>query len=138
MMINNPDKELIEGLNKHINDKCGFKVYLFEKPNTDLFPKVIFQRIASPSGNNIRNRIEAVQNVVYEINVFTKDLVIENNLYDSKEVAETISFFIREYMQYCVGLNTFLDQPTPNIDDTIYRITLQFKGQLHVYRGYFG
>lgn len=133
--------ELYEGLfnslREYIKENSKFQIHVMQKPNSELFPKVIVEEIMNVSAVPTHYRMESLSNITYEINIYAKDAEIDGDFEDSMDIARYIQSIVSDYMEHKIHLKRVFCEPTPNIDDTVYRITMRYTGQASDYRGHF-
>lgn len=128
---------LFQLFKQYVNAHSEIPIKVLKKPNTQDFPKVVLTEITNIAASNSRYLMESYSVVGYEIDIYAIDLVVDGVSNDSMEVARYIESLVADFMEHEIGLKRVMAQPSPNIDDTIYRITMRYNGNISDYRGHF-
>lgn len=125
-------EKVYTGLKQFILDNSELSPHVLKKPSGDLFPKVVVEEISNTSISNA-GFMESVSLLGFEINIYAKDI----GAMDSMEVARSLTDLVSRYMDNQMKFKRIMAKPTPNVDDTIYRITMRYVTQASDYRGHF-
>lgn len=127
-------KEFIES-----NSKYNAKVVKYNTNTSAYFPLVTFTLSNNIDTDNVTNdKIEYYEEHYYTINIYTKDKKITNDNINSMVASEvinneltklTIQFFDK------MNMRRTLCKPTPNIDKSVLRRSLQYQCMIGNVRG---
>lgn len=131
-MINSPYDKIFKLFKDFISSSSKFNPQVLKKPAGDKYPKIILQKISDIS----TSVVDPHSLLGFEFNIYTKDLMFNGELLDSMKVAEELESLIKLFMSNLRFIR-ILDKPTPNVDQTIYRITMQYIGNVSDTRGCF-
>lgn len=92
----------------------------------DRFPLVIITEEDNVLEDSTFSKLETTSRLYYEINIYTKDLVISNEIVPAMKVAREISQKVDYLLGYKLKMDRLSCRPTPNLDDSIYRITIRY------------
>lgn len=131
-MTESPYEKVYQLFKRFVSTNSKFKPKVLKKPAGDTYPKVIVQKISDVS----TAVIDPHSLLGFEFNIYTKDLEFDGELLDSMEVAEELESLVKAFMGN-LGFKRIMDKPTPNVDQTIFRITMQYIGNVSDTRGCF-
>lgn len=111
------------GLTAFLKQKSKFEIFTYNLPSGDSdYPKVIFQEISNTSiAVSDPHSLHG-----FEINIYAKDTGFEGDWITSIEVARYLQGIVDEYLSSVMRFKRVMAMPTPNIDNNIYRITMQY------------
>lgn len=97
-----------------------------EQPS--VFPHVSVQEISNivRSANMDTSKIEQYASLLYSIDVYSAKTVGKKS--EAKSIAEQVNTVMEG-----LGFRRSMCQPMPNVDRTIYRITMRYSGTVHEY-----
>lgn len=128
---------LYKSLNEYIKANSKIRATVLRKPNSNIFPKIVIEEIASAARGFNGSYMESYSDITYEINIYTKTQEIDGSIEDSMDIARYLQSLISDFMEYHFRAKRVFCSPTPNIDDTVYRITMRYVTQASDYRGHF-
>lgn len=123
---------LYDGLNEHIKKSLNYAVSVQKKPFGDTFPMVVFKEISSTSISN-QSFMESYSAYGYEIDIYAKSIGEKDGLEIAREICEVCSDLFDHQLKF----KRIMCRPTPNIDTTIDRYTMQYQAKASDYRGRF-
>lgn len=92
------------------------------------FPLIVFTENQNSLYRADTTFRETLSSVYYEVNIYTKDKSVGGKKKYAMEIAKELS----QQVDYVLGnkykLSRTYCSPTPNIDNTIYRITMRYEG----------
>lgn len=119
MMIVNT---IFNSLEEYMSTHSNHSVALVQRADTDFYPKVVF---AWQLSNNAYNG--SIQRDIKERYIFTLDIYAKDaEPYDSIQIAEDIQKNIYDFFVTKCNSKVVFAKPTPNVDESIYRITMRF------------
>ena len=123
---------LYQNLKKHLKENLGydFEITKLSKKQADRFPLIVFTEEDNALSSSTLRKEETQSNLYYEINIFTRDKTINGKKYYAIEIARDISSHIDMVLGKKYRMNRLFCRPTPNLDDSIYRITMRYSVRL--------
>lgn len=123
---------LYQNLKKHLKENLGydFEITKLSKKQTDRFPLVVFTEEDNALSFSTLRREETQSILYYEINIFTTDKTISGKKYYAVDIARDISRHIDTVLNKKYHMDRLFCRPTPNLDDSIYRITMRYSVRL--------
>ena len=97
------------------------------------FPLVVFDIADDKESDRSTHRIDSFSSIVYEIDIYAK---AKDNI-SERTIARSIEKDIKHVMGKVLGLRRILDKPTPDVDVSVYRITLRYAGTIYDQRDCF-
>ena len=91
-------------------------------PKGDTFPKIVIQDITNTERERDFGGINRFSAVTYEIEIYAK----ASGGKSERTIANELKTHIRRFMEDELGLKRVYDSPTPNIDTSVYRITMRY------------
>ena len=129
------ENDLLKDFNIFIKKKSIFGSLLNVLPDTpqsfSKFPTIVMKEQNNIDNNIIKslNLIEYGDNLVYQIDIYTKDIVINSKKYASREVINELRLLIHEFFRNC-GFQRTDDSNSEYIDISVKRRTLIFTGTI--------
>lgn len=125
--------KLYQSLKQHLQENLGydFEITKLSKKQTDRFPLVVFTEEDNVLSFSTLRGEETQSTLYYEINIFTRDKTINGKKCYAVEIARDISGHIDEVLNAKYHMNRLFCRPTPNLDDSIYRITMRYSARLN-------
>ena len=96
------------------------------KQEEDRFPLVVVTEEDNVLHASTLNKEETVSKLYYEINIYTRDKMVNGNMKYDMEIARLIASEIDSVLNMKYKFDRILCEPTPNLDDSIYRITMRY------------
>lgn len=129
--------EVRNGLNQYLSKNSEYAPLVKTKASGDTFPYVVFEK-----SNDVEHASDISRNTVisvleFEINIYTKEKTINNKKVADRTIATEIEECIKKYMGGVLGYKRTYDKPTPNIDLSVYRITMRYQVKSNERRKYF-
>lgn len=126
----NINEELYQFIKKQVKDqlinKLSYDVKVKDTPSGTDFPLVIIQRLLVTKPKKDFANINSFSQQTYEIDIYAKSKTIGTKTYSARTIAVEIENVIYEYMSCELGATCTYDDPTPNVDTDVYRITMRF------------
>ena len=129
--------EVRNGLKNYLSQNSTHKPVVKPFASGNEFPYVVFEKINDIERESDSSRNTVISVVEFEINKYAKDISIQNKRISGRSVATEIEEVIKRYMGDRLGFKRSYDRPTPNIDETVYRITMRYQVKLNERRKYF-
>lgn len=107
-------------------DKYGIEITKMSKQEADRFPLVVFTETDNVLEFSTLNREETHSKLYYEINIYTRDKVINGEKCYAMEIAREISMEVDNLLNRKYHMERISCSPTPNLDNSIYRITMRY------------
>lgn len=105
--------------------------------NRDNFPLVTIEEMENNTRNATFGGNESVSSLVYEINVYAIDKKYDTDIVSNINICRYLVQKIDYVLSECYHMRRIQVRPTPNIDTTIYRITMRYEINLFDNRGKF-
>ena len=115
-------------IRKYLKDNLDYEVVVtkLSKQEADRFPLVVVTEEDNALRSSTLNREETFSRLYYEINIFTRDKVIDGATRYAIDLAREISVNIDKVLNKKYHMNRTACRPTPNLDNSIYRITMRY------------
>lgn len=129
--------EVRNGLKQYLLENSAYAPLVKTKASGDIFPYVVFEKSndVEHASDNLRNTV--ISSLEFEINIYAKEKTIKNKKVSDRVIATEIEECIKSYMGGVLGYKRTYDKATPNIDTTVYRITMRYQVKLNERRKYF-
>lgn len=75
---------------------------------------------------------EIIDTIYWEINIYAIDESNGKKIVSNAEICDELKSLIDDVMSKRYGLTRVSCRPTPNLDETIYRITMRYSGDVFV------
>lgn len=92
--------------------------------NSKIFPLVIIEQANDPLHSETLDKKEQKFRMVFEINIFTQDKTPT----DKTVIAEELTELVNDVFEEQFGMRRTNNAPIPNIDDSVYRKHLIYRG----------
>lgn len=96
------------------------------KQEEDRFPLVVVTEEDNFISSSTLNNEETNSKLYYEINIYARDKIVNGDLMYDMEIARKIASEIDAVLNLKYKFNRISCRPTPNLDDSIYRITMRY------------
>lgn len=143
-MVINTDKlsEIYDVLKDYLTrDDISYKPTISKKyvdiVNRENFPLVTIEEIDNTLSSASFGGNESVSNLAYEINVYAIDKKYNDEIISNINICRYLVQKIDYVLSECYHMRRIQVRPTPNIDITIYRITMRYEINLFDNRGKF-
>lgn len=130
-------EEVRKGLSTYLKENSDYKPLTTTIVSTDKYPKVVISKADDRESKSDTFRRNVISDLVFEIDIYAKDKVIGNKTISSRIIATELENLIKRYMGDMCGFKRTLDKPTPNIDTTIYRVTMRYSASYNDKRNVF-
>lgn len=106
----------------------GYEVEVtkLSKKQSDRFPLVVFTEEDNALLSSTLNREETTSKLYYEVNIYTRDKVINEEKCYAIDIARQISMEVDKVFNKKYHMDRLFCRPTPNLDNSIYRITMRY------------
>lgn len=128
----NAFEEVRKGLKEYLERNSKFKPKVMNSPKGNYFPKVVVMKIDDREISSTTLRLDVKSSITFEIDIFAKEQGVSE-----VSIAAEIEELVKEYMGTICGFKRTLDKPTPNIDTSVYRITMRYTANLNEFRNVF-
>lgn len=120
-------------LKKFLTDESQYNpiVSKQELRQTDKFPLVVITEEDNSYLTGTTRFEETKSRLEYEINVYATDKNINGNIVAKQEIARELVGLIDNVMSYNLRMTRRSCRPTPNLDNSIYRITIRYRANLN-------
>ena len=117
------------------NSQYNARVVKYNTNTSAYFPLITCVLTDNRDTDNCTNdKIEYYESFYFTINIFTKDMTIENNKISSQiidnELTKLTIYFFGD-----LNMKRTLNKPTPNLDKSIFRRTIQYQCLIGNVRG---
>lgn len=134
-MNTNLTDKVYDVLNEYIVSRSSYSPRVLKKAlkQTDKFPVVILSEINNmPIQQTTKTRFrETVSNIYYEVNIYARDMAVGTNTISNAEICNELKVLTDKVMNGYFQFERTLSEPTPNLDNTVYRITLRYTATLY-------
>ena len=126
-------KYIQESLNETSSPYCDVKTESQSPISKNL---IVLDEINNRTSLSTTRHEETISSVSFEINIYcpndsSKEEDGELILISKKEQARELRKLVDEVLSGYYRLNRYFCQPTPNIDNTVYRITMRYSGKIN-------
>ena len=133
MNINQKDK-IYNTLKTYVAAKSSYspRISPFVLKSSDKFPLITFVQVNdvhTQQTTKTRKR-ETVSSLYFEINIYTNDKVANNVVISRVKIADELTDLVDKVMSGYYQLERTMCQPTPNLDDNVYRVTIRYTAML--------
>ncbi|MFR7590216.1 MAG: hypothetical protein ACLUVC_02135 [Longibaculum sp.] len=125
------------GLKEYLSIHSAYAPLVKTIASGDTFPYVVFEKSNDIEHASDKQRNTVISTLEFEINIFAKEKTLNNKKLAGRTIACEIEEHIKKYMGGKLGYKRTYDKPTPNIDSTVYRITLRYQVNLNESKNYF-
>lgn len=125
------------GLDSFLSKKSKYAPLLTTVPSDGTFPNVVIEKIddREHACDNTRNSVFSTWSI--ELNIYAVSTTFENKRISARSVAVELEDLIRQYLGEKMGFIRTYDKPTPNVDQSVYRITMRFQVKINDKRNSF-
>lgn len=122
-------------LNEYLVSRSQYSPRVLKKAlkQTEKFPVVVLTESNNiPIHQTTKTRFrETVSNIYYEINIYARDMAVGTNKISNAEICNELKVLTDKVMNGYFQFERTLSEPTPNLDNTVYRITLRYTATLY-------
>lgn len=120
-------QEIYDGFIEFDKDNKYSPIYTKLTPlNATSFPVIHIVETNNVSGKETTRREYQYDNLSYEINIYTKDEIVEETLISCIEIADYLKLKVNEYFDVKLGMRRTYCQPQPMLSQGIYRICMRY------------
>lgn len=130
------ETQLLKEFKEFMATKSTFSDKLKILPNTPQsfvkFPTIIFRERNNSdySRGKSLNYVEYIDNLIYQVDIYTKDIIVDNKKYVARDVIIELKNLVSEFFRN-IGFERNNSLKNDYIDKTIYRQTMTFTGQMN-------
>ena len=126
--------KIYDTLKLYLQAKSSYspRVVKLAKQDNDKFPLVVITEVNNlPTYQTTKTqKRETVSNVYYEINIYATDKAVNTTTISKAQICEELKFLTDKVMSNYFQLERTLCEPTPNLDESVYRITMRYTAVL--------
>lgn len=123
--------EVRQGLKEYLS-KSKYDPKVMSSPKGNYFPKVVFTKVDDREIEKTTLRLDVKSSVVFEIDIYAKEQGVSE-----VTIATELEELVKEYMGTIRNFKRTLDKPTPNVDVSVYRITMRYETNVNEFRNAF-
>lgn len=123
-LLNRVYADLKEYIEK--NSRYSTRVLKKSLKQTDNFPLIIITQDDNSNELITTDFKESIDKIYFSINIYAQDISYNNITVSNVNVAEELACLVNQIMQKQYKMKRTSCKPTPNLDDTIYRITMKY------------
>lgn len=123
-------------LKKYVEKNSKIKVKVLDRPNTEIYPKIVVSEITNTSLINI-DRMESYSLLGYEIGIFAKNATIDGTVMDAKDIARYLQGIVADFMDYEAHMKRAMADYKDAIDNSLYCIIMRYNTKGCDYRSRF-
>ena len=117
--------KLKESLKRNL-EGYGVEITKISKKQSDRFPLVVFTEEDNILESSTLRREETTSKLYYEVNIYARDKVINGEKCYDIDIARQISMEVDKVLNKKYHMDRLFCRPTPNLDNSIYRITMRY------------
>lgn len=123
------NKYITTNLEEMSRPKCDVRTQLIDRISNNL---VVIEEIDNRINSATTRYEETISDISFEVNIYCPNDEIKGEEIISKmEQARELRKLVDDVLGVHFRLNRTFCQPTPNLDNTIYRITMRYNGRLN-------
>lgn len=123
------NKYITANLEEMSRPNCDVRTQLIDRISKNL---VVIEEIDNRINSATTRYEETISNISFEVNIYCPNDEINGEEVISKmEQARELRKLVDDVLGTYFKLNRIFCQPTPNLDNTIYRITMRYNGRLN-------
>ena len=127
---------VFQGLKDHIKTHSEIKAKVLDRPNTEIYPKIVVTEITNTSTLNL-GRMESYSLLGYEIGIYAKNATINGKAMDAMDIARYLQSVVEDYMDYEIHMIRAMTAYKDNIDNSLYCIIMRYNANGSDYRSRF-
>lgn len=133
-MTNDITNIIYNTLKTYLQAKSVYSPKVLKKvlQTNDKFPLVTLveqNNIFNLGTTKIKKR-EIIDAVYWEINIYAVDQTNGTNIISNAQICDELKILIDKVMSDYFQLDRTMCEPTPNLDSSIYRITMRYSGKI--------
>lgn len=127
---------IYKDLKSYLVEKSKYNPTVVRKSlkQSDKFPLVVlteYNNVFKTGTLHYKSR-EVIDSIYWEVNIYATDKVIDNSIISNSEICDELKYLIDNIMSKRYELTRISCSPTPNLDETIYRITMRYSADILV------
>lgn len=129
------ETDLLKEFKKYMSEKSTFKDVLKIVPTTPrnftVFPLIVFRERSNTDNLNGKslNNMEYVDEVLYQVDIYSKDVVVNDKKYISRDVINELRILTADFFRQ-VGFIRTVDTPNDTLSIELKRRTMTFEGKI--------
>lgn len=129
--------KLFDNLKNYIQECDVYSATITKKPlkQNDKFPLIVITEEDNVNFSSDIHFTDTISKGYYEINIYTQNKMIDGAMHYDMEIAREYSAIVDNYMSRKLKAVRTYCSPTPNVDNSIYRITMRYEMLISDYRG---
>ena len=120
-----------KGLKEYLSFKSLYSPFVTSNSNMNIFPKVVVEMADDREIKTDTKRFNVISSKYIEINIYAQDKTVGTKKVSGRTIAREIETHIKNYMGEYLNFKRTLDTPTPNLDTTVYRITMRYQKNIN-------
>ncbi|MEG0366523.1 MAG: hypothetical protein RR585_06790 [Coprobacillus sp.] len=129
--------DVLKGLKEYLTQNSAYKPFVKTFASGSDYPMVVFEKVGDIERSSDMQRKTTISTITYEINIFAKNKTVGTTNVLNINIANEIESHIKNYMGKKLGMKRTYDKPSPNVDSSIYRITMRYTVSLNETKNYF-
>lgn len=130
-MSNKLFNEVKNNLKSYLLSESLYKPLVTTIPTNETYPKVVIEKVNNREYGTDTGRFNVLSSMPIEINIYAQDKTVGTKKLSGRTIACEIEEHIIKFMGEYYGFKRTMDKPTPNIDKTVYRITMQYQTNIN-------
>lgn len=137
----NIEQVLLKDYYRFIKEKSKFKELLIVLPDTPQsfynFPTIIFREQSNSDfiRSETTNRTEYADNVIYQVDIYTKNVILDRQEYVAKEIIDELKNLTYEFFRK-VGFRRMSSTRGEYIDISVKRQIMTFNARIQSWNNY--
>lgn len=119
--------EIKKALKEYLDKNSIYAPFVTTVATNQKYPKVVIEKVDDRELESDIQRLNIFSIINIELNIYAKDMTQGTKTLSGRTVATEIEENIKMFMGNICGFKRTLDKPTPNIDTSIYRITMRYQ-----------
>lgn len=123
--------KVYDTLKLYLQNKSSYSPYVLKRAlkESDKFPLVTLEEIDNvQTGGTTKTRIrELTSKIEFEINIYAIDKSSGSKIIAAPEISNELKALVDKVMTNYFQFTRTVCKPTPNLDDTIYRVTMRYE-----------
>lgn len=118
--------QIKDNLKTYIGENSAYSPLVTKNATSNVFPKVVIKKADDRENRADTQRFNVISTLTIEIDIYAQDKTVGTKKLSGMTIANEIEEHIKKLMGEYYGFKRIFDQPTPNIDNTVYRITMRY------------
>lgn len=115
--------KVYDDLKSYLETKSKYKPKVLTMPKGSSFPRVVVTKSDDRELERTTFGIDRKDYMVFEIDIYAKSMNGDSELTVASEIEEKVKILMGDIY----GFKRIFNQPTPNVDTNVYRITMRFE-----------